>query len=156
MNAIKEIEKTEQACHSRFFFYAKSYNQPYFLVETAEYIVLLLLGLWHWVPSTQPITHSQQTEPARQRGEFGAVGIRGGSSVDLNYPKLYPHLTQKTMLAPVLQTSASANASPKCSSSGTAGTGGSSWTGARWDADAWRWTTNAARPSNWPPVSTVP
>lgn len=34
--------------------------------------------------------------------------------------------------------------------------GGTSWTSVRWDAEAWRWTTNAASPSNWAPVSKDP
>lgn len=34
--------------------------------------------------------------------------------------------------------------------------GGTSWTRGLWDMEAWRWTTNAARPSKWAALSDGP
>lgn len=79
----------------------------------------------------------------KQRADLNRVGRN-----------LYPHLTQKTMLVWVLHSRAKTNASPKLTSS--ADVGGTSWTCSRWDAEAWRWTTNAARPSSWEPLSKDP
>lgn len=120
----------------------------YLLVKAAGDEILLLF-LRHRVPSAHPITDGCHTQPGHQ--QVNSVNRADSTQKkEENSPQL--HLTQKTILEWVVQTSAELRASPTVTGSGRRG--GTSWTRApRHMVEACRWTTKAARPSRCAPLS---